>query len=58
MAAPPQDASGHATRLKGKIPSGVKVVTITENNDGNNLIGRPGSEQVRPASLLLGVAGP
>jgi hypothetical protein len=37
-----QDATAQASKIKGRIPSVVKVVTITENNDPNSLLGRPG----------------
>ena len=38
---PAPDASALATQLKTHVPSVTKVATITENNDQNNLIGRP-----------------
>ncbi len=40
-AVPALDASALATQLKAKVPSVTKIVTITENNDPNNKIGRP-----------------
>ena len=40
-AVPVPDASALATQLKTHVPSATKIVTITENNDPNNKIGRP-----------------
>ena len=40
-AVPALDSSALATQLKAKVPSVTKIVTITENNDPNNKIGRP-----------------
>lgn len=40
--APADDATAIAKKIKGQVASVVKVVTITENNDPNNKIGRPG----------------
>lgn len=36
-----EDATSAATTIKAQVSSVVKVVSITENNDPNNLIGRP-----------------
>ena len=38
----PEEATASANRIKGDIASVVKVVTITEDNDPNDKIGRPG----------------
>jgi hypothetical protein len=37
----PLTATQAATALQAKVPDVTKVVTITENNDPNNMIGRP-----------------
>ncbi|WP_374969005.1 hypothetical protein [Terrabacter sp. BE26] len=37
-----RDASAVAAQVKAAVPSVTKVVTITEDNDPNNKIGRPG----------------
>ncbi len=41
MTAQPLTASDLADRLKTSIPEVVKMIEITEDNDPNNLIGRP-----------------
>lgn len=41
-AAPPKSAEDLAASLAGAIPSITKTVTITEDNDPNDSIGRPG----------------
>lgn len=38
----PPDATAVATRVKARVRSVTKLVTITEDNDPNNKIGRPG----------------
>jgi hypothetical protein len=37
----PADATAVAAQVKAGVSSVAKIVTITEGNDGNNLIGRP-----------------
>lgn len=39
----PADATAIATAIKAAVPEVTKLVTITENNDPNNSIGRPSS---------------